>query len=107
MPSGIAHGAHLGGMIMGVLYVRKIMHWHGFVISSRRAPPRELVSAGSLKDRGWQRMSPKTDDSASKTDFFSREVDPILEKISAHGIHSLTEKERKTLEAARKKMSGR
>jgi hypothetical protein len=33
-----------------------------------------------------------------------REVDAILDKISAHGIKSLTKKERETLEAARKKL---
>jgi hypothetical protein len=37
-------------------------------------------------------------------DFMAKEVDPILDKISAHGIHSLTERERKILETARRKM---
>jgi membrane associated rhomboid family serine protease len=106
--SGIAHGAHLGGMIMGVLYVRMFTHWSwpGFG-GSRRTPPRELVSAGSAKPRSWRRNPSEQPEGLSNTEFFSKEVDPILEKISAHGIHSLTEKERKTLEAARKKMSGR
>jgi hypothetical protein len=40
-------------------------------------------------------------------EFISREVDPILEKISAHGIHSLTDQEREILEAARSKMARR
>ena len=40
-------------------------------------------------------------------EFISREVDPILEKISAHGIHSLTDTERKVLESARSRLSGR
>jgi hypothetical protein len=35
------------------------------------------------------------------------EVDPILEKISAHGIQSLTANERKILEKARSKMERR
>jgi hypothetical protein len=35
------------------------------------------------------------------------EVDPILDKISAQGIQSLTARERAVLEAARKKMSQR
>jgi hypothetical protein len=38
------------------------------------------------------------------TDFISKEVDPILEKISAQGLHSLTEREKKILEAARAKI---
>ena len=40
-------------------------------------------------------------------EFISREVDAILDKISAHGIQSLTERERKILEAARAKMAKR
>ena len=40
-------------------------------------------------------------------EFISKEVDPILDKISAHGIQSLTERERKILEAARAKMAKR
>ena len=38
-------------------------------------------------------------------DYISREVDPILDKISAHGIQSLTDREKKILEAARAKMA--
>jgi hypothetical protein len=37
----------------------------------------------------------------------TREVDPILDKISAHGINSLTDKERKILEMARQRMEAR
>jgi hypothetical protein len=40
-------------------------------------------------------------------EFLIREVDPILDKISAHGIQSLTDRERKILEAARSKMANR
>ncbi len=43
----------------------------------------------------------------STDEFLNSEVDPILEKISAHGIHSLTAREREILEKARKKMAGR
>jgi hypothetical protein len=37
-------------------------------------------------------------------DFISREVDPILDKISKQGIQSLTERERKILDKAKSKM---
>ena len=40
-------------------------------------------------------------------EFISREVDPILDKISAHGIQSLTDRERQILEKARAKMAKR
>ena len=38
-------------------------------------------------------------------EFIAKQVDPILDKISAHGIQSLTERERQILQAARNKMS--
>jgi hypothetical protein len=34
-------------------------------------------------------------------------VDPILDKIAAHGIHSLTDREKRILEAARDRMGKR
>ena len=42
-----------------------------------------------------------------ETDFLNKEVDTILDKISKKGIHSLTDAERNTLEAARKKLEKR
>jgi hypothetical protein len=39
------------------------------------------------------------------TRFTTREVDAILDKISAQGIKSLSTEEREILEAARKKMN--
>jgi hypothetical protein len=43
----------------------------------------------------------------SADEFLQLEVDPILDKISAHGIHSLTARERDILEKARTKMAKR
>ena len=37
-------------------------------------------------------------------EFISREIDPILDKISREGIHSLTRAERKILEKGREKI---
>ena len=46
-----------------------------------------------------ERMSPEQ--------FMSTEIDPILEKISARGMHSLTRAERKILEQGSGKMAGK
>ncbi len=101
---GTAHAAHLGGMLTGILFMQSNSlssgAWRPF---SKRSAVREPVSAGS--QRAWRR--PRKSDETAGGDFISREVDPILEKISAHGIHSLTERERQILEAARKKMARR
>ena len=52
----------------------------------------------------WKKSSAISADDLPSSEFISKEVDPILDKISAHGIHSLTTRERQILEAARKKM---
>jgi predicted DNA binding protein len=40
----------------------------------------------------------------SDEEFYNKEVDPILDKISEQGIQSLTPRERRILEAARQRM---
>ena len=71
---------------------------------TRRRAPRQPVRAGVLRAARRPRGS---GEELAPAEFISREVDPILEKISAHGIHSLTEREREILEAARSKMARR
>jgi hypothetical protein len=57
-----------------------------------------------VRPESWKRATPEAPELPPE-EFISKEVDPILDKISQHGIQSLTERERKILEAARKKMS--
>ena len=107
--SGIAHAAHLGGILGGLAYIhfvfksdRDLFPWTRFRAAPRRA---ELVGAQTAKRRAWQRVRAAIPDDLPPAEFITREVDPILDKISAHGIQSLTERERRILEAARAKMS--
>lgn len=107
--SGVANAAHIGGILAGAFYVRLFIQgqWLNLKFPARReAPPRELVTSRTAKGSLW-RSAAKRDEDLSAEDFVSSEVDPILEKISAHGIHSLTAREREILEAARKKMTKR
>lgn len=107
----IAHAAHLGGLLAGLAYIRwglraedSLRAWPRL----RAAPPRrELVEAPAVRGRNRQKRSRGTPEDLTPADFISREVDPILDKISAHGIQSLTERERKILEVARSRMSRR
>jgi membrane associated rhomboid family serine protease len=104
-----AHAAHLGGMLTGIVFIRWNRIPQGFLGGWRPFARRRAVRhdfAASATPRVWRRPRRKTDELPSG-DFISREVDPILEKISAHGIHSLTERERQILEAARNKMAKR
>src|SRR5437879_6255037 len=66
-----------------------------------------LVKVPSQKSAFWGRTKNATSEDLPPEEFLSKEVDPILEKISAHGIQSLTDRERRILEAAREKMAKR
>ena len=115
----VAHAAHLGGILTGLAWVKLGWHrdfvtlpWEGLLTRWRRWRPsmsrerkRALVRAASVKSESWKRPDAETPEEIPTADFISKEVDPILDKISKQGIHSLTERERKILEAARKKMS--
>jgi membrane associated rhomboid family serine protease len=86
----IANVAHLGGMLTGIVFVRQLIrgrwNWPRWQFPSRRATSRE------------------PEGNVSTDEFVKSEVDPILDKISAHGIQSLTVHEREILEKARAKM---
>lgn len=104
---GIAHAAHLGGIAVGYAFI----HWRispslptSWRFRPRRRPARPLARV--TRGRGGFQAPPPIIDAEElpPTEFISREVDPILDKISQHGIHSLTERERKILEKARERM---
>jgi membrane associated rhomboid family serine protease len=108
---GVAHCAHLGGVLTGIFYIRLISFaqtplafWQSFRFKPRR---RELVKAGSNRPEIWRRPDAAKQEELPPAEFMAQEVDPILDKISAHGIQSLTERERQILQAARSKMSKR
>jgi len=97
----IAHVAHLGGMIMGMAYVKNHRLWDWPPAGEQRRARPKLVKMRSARG-DW---SPAED--IPPEEFLSKEVDPILDKISEHGIQSLTDRERKILESAREKMGKR
>lgn len=107
----VAHAAHLGGIFAGWAYIFWIVQgrlgskWSAVRVLPRR--PRELVRATSVKRALWHSQKNAEPDDLPPAEFISQQVDPILDKISAHGIQSLTERERKILEAARAKMAKR
>ncbi len=106
---GVAHAAHLGGLLGGLAYVAWGIRPHGSEVGwhplTSRLRRRQLVKAVALKPLPWRGSHDTDTGDLPSGDFISRDVDPILDKISVHGIHSLTERERKTLEAARARMA--
>lgn len=104
--SNTAHGAHLGGMLTGIAYAKWANRldgvWGFWRPTIRRRQARSPVSGSPPRT---MRRPRKKAEELPPAEFISREVDPILEKISAQGIHSLTDRERQILEAARSKMA--
>ena len=110
MGGNIAHAAHLGGILMGFVFVRYLIqghwHWPRWASSpSRPAAMREFVVTRAGRGKLRQSAAGKPDEELSTDEFVKSEVDPILDKISAHGIQSLTAREREILEKARSKMA--
>lgn len=118
--SGIAHAAHLGGLLAGMAFVRLGWHvdyrplpwmewWQNLRARrpARPAPRPAPAPARSSSSRAVVTPMPAAEraEPLPPGEFISREVDPILEKIAAHGIHSLTDREKRILEAARQKMA--
>jgi membrane associated rhomboid family serine protease len=107
-PDGTAHAAHLGGMLTGLFFIRYAVHWQWPKFGRlRRLSSRRLVKVHFEKPGLWPRSKDPPLEDLPPEEFVSREVDPILDKISAQGIQSLTERERRTLEAARTKIGKR
>ncbi len=103
----IAHAAHLGGMLTGIVFARYVIHWHWHwprLPRARREPLRPLVRVPRRSSTPWGQGQGGADEDLPPDEFLSKAVDPILDKISAHGIQSLTERERRILETAREKM---
>jgi len=106
----IAHAAHLGGMLTGIVFVRYVIHWPWHwprLQRTRSRPLRPLVEVPRRSSARWGQTQGGVDEDLPPDEFLSKAVDPILDKISAHGIQSLTERERRILETAREKMARR
>ncbi len=94
----VANAAHLGGMAMGWFFVRKILQGDWSRLTGALRPAKKEKS--SLRRTQLEPLPEK-----EPADFVASEVDPILDKISAHGIQSLTPREREILETARNRIT--
>ncbi len=119
---GVAHAAHLGGLLFGWFWVQAGYHqgeglWErlseGWQRWNQQRQTRRAL-AGSVQGRilkpsfrSDSAQVPNPAKELSDAEFIAREVDPILEKIARDGIASLNAAERQTLEAARQKVTRR
>jgi rhomboid family protein len=84
---GVADFAHLGGIVGGFLYVWWLDRRHGATrFRAKATAPTKPVSTKVLN---WHKV-----DASSAHPLNREEVNRILDKISAHGIDSLTPEER-------------
>ena len=114
---GMAHAAHLGGLLAGIAWVKLGWHrdyvplpwedWFGRIRNwnSLRRHRMRVVPTQAGKSSDWRSAASLPNKDLSTDEFVKSEVDPILDKISRHGIQSLTERERQVLEKARNRMA--
>lgn len=92
---GIAHFTHLGGALVGYLYLKadwRLVHW--------LAPLKKVFR--------FRRKGPKLVNTTRQPDELMDEVDRILDRITElGGYENLSEREKKVLESASKKLSER
>jgi len=94
--SNIAHFAHLGGMIIGFLYIT--LRRQGWTLPKW---PKRSLSKGERSERN--QASIRRIDESDAASVSEAEIDAILDKISKNGYESLTgEEKRKLLKAGGK-----
>lgn len=105
----LAHFAHIGGLLTGFQYMRMGRRYDLSDLPGVQAVGNWFKKRSSGRQSSGPRYTatPFRNRPNQSEDFMSSEVDPILDKISAHGIHSLTAEERAILEKAQKKMARR
>ncbi len=117
LPEGlqIAYFAHLGGAALGWFYARSLGYGgRPMTYAAQWQPPqmRDTRHPEMARNRARRHFNVDTDlegsmsstGSDSVINLIEDEVNPILDKISVHGISSLTDAERRTLERASREL---
>ncbi len=104
-PTGIAHSAHLGGIIAGIIAHRALSR-NPFEETEEEEQPRQAVELPAwMKKKSALPAAPSTKVNLSPRENLKAEVDRILDKINISGFGSLTPEEKRTLDAARNLMT--
>ena len=103
----VAYGAHVGGLITGVIYFWFHRHgWQGIMRRAgmgikRRHPKLHIIHRPDSSAHVIRRTKPE------KADNDEPDIDHILDKISALGLDALTDEERTILEQTSKNLGRR
>ncbi len=88
--AGIAHTAHLGGALFGLIYMK--LDWRSKSLGNK------------FRDLRFKRQTAKLDKRRKQAETAMKKVDAILDRINEVGIENLTKEERKFLEDASSNM---
>lgn len=98
--SGISNISHLGGIVIGYLYLKSAVIFKSFYVGQGFS----LAKKGfSLAKKSFSLARNVKEKTVSVDNEIQEQVDEILEKISKKGMNSLTWKERRILEHYSKK----
>jgi membrane associated rhomboid family serine protease len=86
----VSHLTHLGGIVIGVLYVKAFPFLTTFLETAKDRAETMRYNAAVRREN-------------AEKDYFGNVIDPILKKISEHGIDSLTKDEKQILEQSSKR----
>ncbi|MCD6376477.1 MAG: rhomboid family intramembrane serine protease [Caldisericaceae bacterium] len=88
---GIAHAAHLGGIVIGYIYLKywymfyKIKSWLSSLSATTKTPKMKYRPGGKGSEE-------------EKVEYYRKVIDELLDKINRVGYLNLTEEEKKLLE---------
>jgi hypothetical protein len=94
---GIGHFAHLGGMLIGYIYIKSDWRMLRFLRFSRYL--------GYLKELRYKRRMKAINRKREREQILLERVDQILDRINQVGYDKLTKEEKKTLEEASQLLS--
>jgi len=103
----IAHGAHVGGFVFGWAYMKiayKLSLPFAFIEWTKWRVRRLFGGLPALRNPFRRMTSERKYRPLDDESFIDEEVDPILDKVSKYGIHSLTAHERRVLKRAHDRM---
>lgn len=97
----VAHSAHLGGFLVGVLYFRYIYNRKSSFAQTSSSPSIEVPEWFKRRKKTAAQTSYQVNRPVTSSQDLQKEVDRILDKINASGFGSLSAAEKATLDRAK------
>ena len=99
--SNIAHSAHLGGFLVGILFFRYRNHISSSLTGTFNRPNVELPEWFKRRKSTDSKINYRVNRPSTNSETLQKEVDRILDKINRSGFGSLNETEKAVLERAK------